>query len=78
MPVEFYVHHLTEEDIRNAARVLRSVFLTTGPVTADFESRFSQFTGLSQTVALSSCTAALHLALLSLDIGPGMKLSRRP
>jgi len=78
MKVEFYRHNLEEEDIQRAVEVLRSVFLTTGPVTAEFEEKFAAFTGLKECVALNSCTAALHLALLSLGIGPGDEVITTP
>ena len=71
MNVEFYRHALNEDDIQAVAGVLRSIFLTTGPAAAAFEQKFSHYTGLEFTVSLNSCTAALHLALLGLGIGPG-------
>lgn len=71
MKVEFYRHSLNENDIRAVAEVLRSIFLTTGPAAAAFEEKFSHYTGLAHVVTLNSCTAALHLALLGLGIGPG-------
>jgi len=78
MMVEFYRHSLVDEDIQNVAKVLRSIFLTTGPVTDEFEKKFSRLTGLEHTVALSSCTAALHLALLALGIGQGDEVITTP
>lgn len=78
MKIEFYRHNLEQVDIDNVCRVLRSVFLTTGPVTAEFERGFSEYTGLKHTVALNSCTAALHLALLALDVGPGDEVITTP
>ena len=71
MRVEFFRHNLEESDIKSCAGVLRSVFLTTGPVTAEFEKKFAQYVGLKETVGVNSCTAALHLSLLALGIGPG-------
>lgn len=71
MHVEFYRHNLDAADIAEVTRVLQSVFLTTGPVTAAFEGKFAALTGLPHVVALNSCTGALHLALLALGIGPG-------
>jgi dTDP-4-amino-4,6-dideoxygalactose transaminase len=71
MKVEFYRHALNEDDIQATTGVLRSIFLTTGPAAAAFERKFSQYTGLAHAVSLNSCTAALHLALLGLGIGPG-------
>jgi dTDP-4-amino-4,6-dideoxygalactose transaminase len=71
MKIEFYRHALDEEDIAAAAETLRSVFLTAGPVCVRFEQDFAAYTGLARCVSLNSCTAALHLALLALGIGPG-------
>jgi dTDP-4-amino-4,6-dideoxygalactose transaminase len=71
MKIEFYRHNLDEKDIQNTVKVLRSTFLTTGPIAHKFEEQFSQYTDLEHTIGLNSCTAALHLSLLSLDIGPG-------
>lgn len=78
MKVEFFRHNLEESDIENVSRVLRSIFLTTGPVTAEFETKFSQYTGLKDTVGMNSCTAALHLSLLALGIGPGDEVITTP
>jgi dTDP-4-amino-4,6-dideoxygalactose transaminase len=71
MKVEFYRHALDETDIANVVKVLNSVFLTTGPVTAEFEKRFAAYSGLPHVVALNSCTAAMQLALMGLGVGPG-------
>lgn len=71
MRVEFFRHALDAADIDCVTQTLRSVFLTTGPVCTRFESDFAAYTGLPHCVSLNSCTAALHLALLALNIGPG-------
>lgn len=71
MQVEFYRHNLDEADIANVVKVLHSVFLTTGPVTAEFERKFAAYTGLPHVVALNSCTSAMQLALMALGVGPG-------
>jgi dTDP-4-amino-4,6-dideoxygalactose transaminase len=78
MRVEFFRHNLEESDIESCAGVLRSVFLTTGPVTAEFEKKFAQYMGLKETVGVNSCTAALHLSLLALGIGPGDEVITTP
>ena len=78
MKVEFFCHNIEDSDIENASRVLRSVFLTTGPVTGEFEEKFSLYTGLKHTVGVNSCTAALHLSLLALGIGPGDEVITTP
>lgn len=53
------------------ARVLASRWLSTGPEVAAFEAEFAQMNGTQFALAVSSATAALHLALLSLGVGPG-------
>ncbi len=78
MKIEFFKHSLQKEDVQNAVDVLNSIFLTTGPVSSSFEEKFSNFTGLEHTVSLSSCTAALHLSLLALDVGPGDEVITTP
>jgi len=78
MKVEFYKHSLIDEDIQNTVKALRSLFLTTGPVCAEFENRFSSFTGVEHTVALSSCTAAIQLTLEALGVGPGNEVITTP
>ena len=71
MKIEFCRHNISEKDIRNAVKVLRSTFVTTGPVTRQFEERFSSFLGLEHCLGVTSATTGLHLILLGLGIGPG-------
>jgi perosamine synthetase len=51
--------------------VLRSGWLAHGPKTKEFEAAFAASVGAKHAVSVSSCTAALHLSLLALGIGPG-------
>jgi len=60
-----------EEEIDEVADTLRSDWITTGPKVKRFEQEFAQFVGASDAFAVSSCTAALHLSLLALGVGPG-------
>lgn len=62
---------VTSEDIEEVVRVLRSDFLTQGPAIPRFETSISEHCGVSGVAAVSSATAALHLACLALDVGPG-------
>ena len=78
MKIEFYRHNLEKEDIEKACEVLRSTFLTTGEVTREFEEKFARLTGLDHAVGITSCTAALHLSLLALGIGPGDEVITTP
>ncbi len=60
-----------EEEIAEVVDTLRSVWLTTGPKTRAFEQAFGAYTGASHSVALNSCTAGLHLALLAAGVTDG-------
>jgi perosamine synthetase len=70
--------HITEEDIAAVAAVLRGDFLTQGPVVEAFERRFAEKVGAKHAVAVSSATAALHLALRVAGIGPGDRVVTSP
>jgi perosamine synthetase len=63
--------YLGAEEEQAVIDVLRSGWVTQGPRVAEFEEKFSQYIGCNYSVAVSSCTTALHLALLVSDIGPG-------
>lgn len=76
--IEFFRHNIDQKDIQRAERVLRSIFLTTGTEVEEFEQRFSRYTGCKYTVGLTSCTAALHLSLISMEIGPGDEVITTP
>ncbi|ANB09957.1 lipopolysaccharide biosynthesis protein [Streptomyces ambofaciens] len=58
-------------EIEAVTEVLRSGWLSAGPVTEDFEGKYAAALGVESAIAVSSGTAALHLAMLALDIGPG-------
>jgi dTDP-4-amino-4,6-dideoxygalactose transaminase len=62
---------LLPEDLEAVADTLRSGWLTLGPRTAEFEAAFAEHLGARHTVAVSTCTAALHLAYLAAGVGPG-------
>jgi len=62
---------IDEAEKRAVMRVLDGPTLTHGPLVKAFEADFAAFTGAGHAVATSSCAAALHLACLALDIGPG-------
>jgi dTDP-4-amino-4,6-dideoxygalactose transaminase len=62
---------LGEEEAQAAADAVRSGWVAQGPRVARFEQRFAERVGAGHGVAVSSCTAALHLALVLLEVGPG-------
>jgi dTDP-4-amino-4,6-dideoxygalactose transaminase len=62
---------LLPEDLEAVAETLRSGWLTLGPRTAEFEAAFAEHLGARHAVAVSTCTAALHLAYLAAGVGPG-------
>lgn len=62
---------ITEQDIEAVATVLRSDWLTTGPLVSEFENVVKDFVGATYGIAVSSGTAALHCAMYAIGIAPG-------
>lgn len=69
---------ITEEDIAAVADVLRSDFITQGPVSTAFEQTVAEYCGTKYAVAVSNGTAALHLAVMALGLGSGGLLWTSP
>jgi dTDP-4-amino-4,6-dideoxygalactose transaminase len=69
---------LGEAEKRAVVEVLESGWITTGPRVERFESALAEATGARHVVCLSSCTAALHLALLDLELSPGDEVITTP
>lgn len=78
MKVEFFKHNIEQDDIKRATDVLNSIFLTTGQVVAEFENSFASYIGARYAIGVTSCTAALHLSLLSYGIGSGDEVITTP
>lgn len=78
MKVEFYRHSLGAEEKHAVARVLDSLFLTTGDEVYAFEDEFAAYLDLPHVVTVSSCTAAEHLTLLAHGVGPGDEVITTP
>jgi len=70
-PLPYGRQWIDNDDIAAVAAVLRSDFVTQGPAVAEFETALAAVTGAKHAVVVSSGTAALHLACLALDLGPG-------
>jgi dTDP-4-amino-4,6-dideoxygalactose transaminase len=69
--LEFSPPVLGDEEIASVVETLQSGWLTSGPRAAQLEERFAARAGTPHAVATSSCTAALHLALVAAGMGPG-------
>jgi dTDP-4-amino-4,6-dideoxygalactose transaminase len=59
------------EELAEVADVLETGYLTQGPKAAEFEGLVADYVGVRHTFATSSCTTALHLAMVSLGVAPG-------
>ncbi len=70
--------HIIDADVDAVARVLRSDWLTQGPLVPRFEGALAGRCGANHALAMSSATAALHIACLALDLGPGDVLWTTP
>jgi UDP-4-amino-4,6-dideoxy-N-acetyl-beta-L-altrosamine transaminase len=62
---------ITQEDIDSVVAVLRSDFLTQGPMVPRFEQLVAQHVGAKHALAVNSATSALHIACMALGLGPG-------
>jgi dTDP-4-amino-4,6-dideoxygalactose transaminase len=76
--VPFSRPSIGEEEINEVVRCLRSGWITTGPLTAQFEQDFQAYVGVPHALAVSSATAGLHLAMLALDLQPGDEVITTP
>jgi dTDP-4-amino-4,6-dideoxygalactose transaminase len=76
--VEFFKHNIGDEEIKRAAEVLRSLFLTTGDQVEEFETRFAAYLDIPYAVAMTSCTGAMQLALLARGIEAGDEVITTP
>lgn len=69
--IPFSPPDITDEEIREVIKVLRSGWITTGPKTREFAKKIAEYVGVNKAVCLSSATAAMELTLRILGIGPG-------
>ena len=69
---------LGDEEIEEVVHCLRSGWLTTGHKVKQFEREFGEFIGAKHALAVNSCTAALHLALEAVGVGPGDEVITTP
>lgn len=62
---------LLENEIQSVLEPLRNGWLVQGPKVREFEEKWSAFTGAEHSIAVTSCTTALHLSLVALGFGSG-------
>ena len=69
---------ITEAEIEAVVDTLRTDWITTGPKTRRFQEVFAEYVNAECALALNSCTAGLHLALVAMEIGPGDEVITTP
>lgn len=63
--------NFSESEITSVTDVVKSGWLTMGEMVKNFENQFAEKFGIQNAIAVSNCTSALHLAFMSLGVGPG-------
>jgi len=76
--LEFSPPVIGDDEVNAVVETLRSFWITTGPKTKEFEKKFAGKFGAPAALAVNSCTAALHTALVGLGIGPGDEVITTP
>lgn len=69
--IPFSPPDITDEEIQEVIRTMKSGWITTGPRTKEFEKEIAEYVGVNKAVCLNSCTAAMELTLRILGIRPG-------
>ena len=69
--IPFSPPDITDAEIEEVIKAMKSGWITTGPRTKEFERRIAEFVGVNKAACLNSATAAMELTLRILGIGPG-------
>jgi dTDP-4-amino-4,6-dideoxygalactose transaminase len=69
--IPFCPPDITNEEIEEVVKVIKSGWITTGPKTKEFERKIAEYVGVNKAVCLNSATAAMELTLRVLGVGPG-------
>ena len=72
------MHDLGQPELDAVAEVLANPILTTGAWVERFEKRFAEYLNVRHAIGVTSCTGALHLALIGLGVGPGDEVITTP
>jgi dTDP-4-amino-4,6-dideoxygalactose transaminase len=76
--IPYFRHDLGAPELASLAKVLEGEILTTGEAVSAFEAKFAGTFGRRHALGVTSCTGALHMALLALDIRPGDEVITTP
>lgn len=68
MDIPFHKTFITDDEISEVVDSIKSGWLTMGPKTLRFEEQFGRYIGSKHSIAVNSCTAALHLALKAINL----------
>ena len=71
-------HEITKEDLDCVIEALKGDFITQGPLVPRFEENFSKYLGVPYSTVTSNGTAALHISVSALGIGPGDEVITTP
>lgn len=69
--IPFSPPDITDEEIEEVIKAMKSGWITTGPRTKEFERKIAEYVGVHRAVCLNSATAAMELTLRILGVGPG-------
>ena len=69
--IPYSKQEITNKDIAAVVKVMRSPWLTQGPMVEKFENMISKYSNAKYASAVNSATSALHLACMALNVGPG-------
>lgn len=71
MNIPFSPPDITDKEIEEVIKVLKSGWITTGPKTKEFENKIAEYVGVNKAVCLNSATSAMEMTLRILGVGPG-------
>jgi dTDP-4-amino-4,6-dideoxygalactose transaminase len=77
-PIPFFQHDLGEAELEAVRQVLSGPILTTGATVERVEAQLAAYLHAAHALAVTSCTGAMHLALLALGVGPGDEVITTP